>query len=97
MSSIEKQEQYLDSKQVLKDRRWVVIPMSIWFVLGIVARYSMRDGETTTAIILIVLQALLTVALSTYFVLSKKFKRQEKAVELIALIGFLAFTILTTL
>lgn len=97
MSSIEKQEQYLDSKQVLKDRRWVFIPVSICFVLGIVARYSMRDGETTTAIILIVLQALLTVALATYFVLSKKFKRQEKAVALIALTGFLAFTILTTL
>lgn len=97
MSSIEKQEQYLYSKQVLKDRRWVFIPVSICFVLGIVARYSMRDGETTTAIILIVLQALLTVALATYFVLSKKFKRQEKAVELIALTGFLAFTILTTL
>ena len=97
MSSIEKQEQYLDSKQVLKDRRWVFIPVSICFVLGIVARYSMRDGETTTAIILIVLQALLTVALSTYFVLSKKFKRQEKAVALILLTGFLAFTILTTL
>ena len=97
MSSIEKQEQYLDSKQVLKDRRWVVIPMSIWFVLGIVARYSMRGGETTTAIILIVLQALFTVALATYFVLSKKFKRQEKAVALIVLTGFLAFTILTTL
>lgn len=96
MSSIEKQEQYLDSKQVLKDRRWVVIPMSIWFVLGIVARYSMRGGETTT-IILIALQALFTVALATYFVLSKKFKRQEKAVELIALTGFLTFTILTTL
>lgn len=97
MSSIEKQEQYLDSKQVLKDRRWVVIPMSIWFVLGIVARYSMRDGAPTTAIIFIVLQALLTVALATYFVLSKKFKRQEKVVGLIALTGFLAFTILTTL
>jgi len=97
MSSIEKQEQYLDSKQVVKDRRWVVIPMSIWFVLGIVARYSMRGGATTTAIILIVLQALLTVALATYFVLSKKFKRHEKVVALIALIGFLAFTILTTL